>query len=138
MLRTSIGDDDEVAQSAATLTRHLDEFVEHEAKARNSTIAVVLMKTLIDVHSHGRIPDWFALLRRFDGIARDDPDFAGLVARAPASADGEPMGFLFVTHAVRLPGLAALERLFDELEGLSRKSGPYGSRLCTSRHRRCR
>lgn len=118
LLRTAIGDDEEVARSATTLARHLDEFVEREAEVRNSAIAVVLMKLLFDVYGHGRIPDWFALLRRFGAIAHDDPDFAGLVERASASADADAVSFLFVAHAVRLPGLAALERLFDELENL--------------------
>lgn len=118
LLRTSIGDDDEVALSAATLIEHLDAFAETEPEARNSTVAIVLMKTLFDVHAQGRIPEWFALLRRFDAIARDDHGFSRLIVEALAGGHGEPMGFLFVTHAVRLPGLAALERLFDELEGL--------------------
>lgn len=118
LLRTAIGDDAEVARSAACLAAHLDEFVEGEAELRRSTIAVVLMKLLFDVYGHGRLPDWFALLRRFAAIMRDDPDFSDLVTRAGADAGAEPIGFLFVAHAVRLAGVSELESIFDELAGL--------------------
>lgn len=82
LLRASIGDDDEVALSAATLTEHLDAFAETEPEVRNSTVAIVLMKTLFDVHAQGRIPGWFALLRRFDALVRDDHGFARQMIKA--------------------------------------------------------
>lgn len=118
LLRTAIGDGAEVAKSAATLTAHLENYSGGTPEAGNSIIAIVLMKTLFDVYGHGRVPNWFALLRRFDAIARENADFRAIVAQAALSAHGDTTAFLFVAHAARLPGLAALERLFNELEDL--------------------
>lgn len=119
LLKSAIGSDTEVAKSAQSLIERLDAMAEEDHEIRQSLIGIILMKLLFDAYGFGRIPGWFDYLRRFTLIVENDPDFREITGRIGARSDANPTGFLFVAHAVRLPGIAALANLFDALERLS-------------------
>jgi hypothetical protein len=119
LLQSAIGSDAEVAASAENLIDRLDRMEEESDEVRRSLAAVVLMKLLFDPYGYGRIPDWFDHLQRFVRIAQEDPDFSRVADRLAARADADPAGYMFVAHAARLSGVAALAGLFDALDALS-------------------
>lgn len=118
LLRTAIGDDAEVARSANTLIGALDELVDDTVEAGPPAVLIVLMKLLFDVFGHGRVPNWFAHIRRFASTVGDNVDLRKVIDEAGLSVGSDPSGYLFVAHAVKLPGITALEGLFDELASL--------------------
>lgn len=118
LLKSAIGSDAEVAGSARSLIERLDAMVEDGQEIRQSLVGIILMKLLFDAYGFGRIPGWFDHLRRFALIVEHDPSFREITDRIGTRSDANPTGFLFVAHAVRLPGVAALASLFDALERL--------------------
>jgi hypothetical protein len=115
-LIAAIGDDDAFRSSADRLVGLLDRLPDPDVSHAGG---MVLSMLLLDEFAFGRLPDWFALLQRFDAIAQDDPEFTGLTARVAEAADYDPIDFMFLAHAIHMPDLAALVRLFDDLDRLS-------------------
>lgn len=118
LLKSAIGSDAEVASSAQNLIKQLDAAIDENQDIRQSLIGIVLMKLLFDAYGFGRIPGWFDHLQRFALIVANDPSFREISDRIGTRSDANPSGALFVAHAVRLPGVAALATLFDALEQL--------------------
>src|SRR5690606_22997894 len=118
LLKSAIGSDADVARSARGLIERLDAMSEDDQEIRQSLVGIILMKLLFDSYGFGRIPGWFDYLQRFALIVENDPDFREIADRIETTSDANPTGFLFVAHAVRLPGVAALASLFDALERL--------------------
>jgi len=118
LLKSAIGSDAEVARSARSLIERLDAMTEEDTEIRQSLVGIILMKLLFDAYGFGRIPGWFDHLQRFALIVENNPDFREIADRIGTGSDANPTGFLFVAHAVRLPGVAAFASLFDALDHL--------------------
>jgi hypothetical protein len=119
LLQSAIGTDAEIAESAQSLIDHLDRVVEEDSETRQSLAGIVLMKLLFDPYGYGRIPSWFDHLQRFARFTHDDIEARRITDRLAARADADPIGYLFIAHAARLPGVAALAGLFDALDALA-------------------
>jgi hypothetical protein len=77
-LIAAIGDDDAFHQSAERLVSLLDRL---PVPGVSHAEGMVLSMLLLDEFAFGRLPDWFALLQRFELIAQEDPEITGLTAR---------------------------------------------------------
>lgn len=118
LLKSAIGSDAEVAASAQALVERLDAMEVDDGIADKSLVGIILMKLLFDAYGYGRIPGWFDHLRRFAQIVEDAPSFREITDRVQAGSYADPTGYLFVAHAVRLPGVPELANLFDGLNAL--------------------
>jgi hypothetical protein len=118
LLVSSIAKADELSRSADTLVSQLDELPETEIEAQHATSVMILMKVLFDSYGFGRIPNWFAWLRRFSSLVRGHPEFNDFAKQLEGTTSADAIGFLFVAHAAHLPGIAPLIRLFGELDAL--------------------
>ncbi|MBA4090099.1 MAG: hypothetical protein C0494_05835 [Sphingobium sp.] len=119
LLESAIGNDEHVAQSARRLVDRLDRLT-LESEMRQSLVGIVLMKLLYDPHGYGRIPGWFDYVQRFARIMREESQFSGAAEAVGAHGEADPARYVFVSHALHLPGLAALASLFDALDALPR------------------
>ena len=119
LLKTAIGSDAEVADSAQALVERLDALDVGERIADESLVGIILMKLLFDAYGYGRIPGWFNHLRRFAQIVAGVSSFREVSDRVMFESDADPTGYLFVAHAARLPGVPELASLFDALNALS-------------------
>lgn len=118
LLKSAIGSDAEVAVSAQALVQRLDALAVDDGIEDQSLVGIVLMKLLFDAYGYGRIPGWFDHLRRFAQIVENEASFREITERVIASSEADPTGYLFVVHAVRLPGMPELACLFEALDAL--------------------
>lgn len=102
---------------AASAGRVLEQWMAlPDAALRARLGPMVHYMVLIDEFAFGKLPDWFAWVRRLASIPQSEDS---LSMTEYEGANGETAAeFAFLAHAIHLPGTAALERLFDELDVL--------------------
>lgn len=119
LLLSSIGSADDVDRSAERLVERLDAATKSpdaRPEAEEAAAGIVFMKMLMDGYAFGKIRDWFPLLRRFRTIAEAKASYAHLFE---TKLERDPIQFMFLAHAVYLPGRPALSDLFGNLDGLA-------------------
>lgn len=84
--------------------------------ARQAFAAMALTMMLMDPYGVGKLDNWFDLLDRLEAVVQADPRFGKIVANATRSIGQEPLGFMFVSHAINLQSLADVSALFARLE----------------------
>ena len=114
LLLSSIGSADEVDGSARRLVGRLDAMAS-KPDANDAAAGIIFMKMLMDGYAFGKIRDWFPFLQRFRRIAGEKSTYAHLFE---TELDRDPIQFLFLAHAVHLPGRVSLSDLFAKLDAL--------------------
>lgn len=116
-LTATLGDARVVAESATHLVDRWRALPDEDT--RKNLGGLVHLIILMDQYAFGKIPDWFELILALDGIEPDDEELAFL-DRSMIGPEGESaVDFLFIAHAIQVPGLKALGRLFEVLNTMS-------------------
>lgn len=116
-LVAAISDSKAFAASAVSLLNRADR-LQSDAKP-SMTDGMVLTTLLLDNYGFGKVPGWFGLLRKLDTLTTKEHVFADLARSSTAASGGKnPIDFMFIAHAVHLPGLEALDSLFEDLDTL--------------------
>jgi hypothetical protein len=110
-------DDNDTERSVRSL---LDALARIDAGAgRDQAELMVLSKVLLDDHAAGAIPDWPALVRRFEGLCDREDEFGGIIRDAGDLIGRSAVEFAFLMHAVKPRGVESLQALFADLDGLT-------------------
>ncbi|GLS36058.1 hypothetical protein GCM10010869_16470 [Mesorhizobium tianshanense] len=80
---------------------------------------MALSQILHPQESLGLIDGWFNLLRQMDSEPAGRIDLQGIFGSSTAALGIDPISFLFMAHALHLPGLSELETLFSTLSELT-------------------
>lgn len=110
---------EKVDSSIAALLREIDDM---EEPARASMEAVALLNLCMVQSIASRVTRWFDLLRRFRSVVEREKDLARLIRETPPPAGHEDLtllGVFFLTGLSRLPSVARLEAIFDQLNGFA-------------------
>jgi hypothetical protein len=88
-------------------------------RTRQAFAAMALTMMLMDPYGVGKLDNWLDLVDRLEAVVQADPRFGKIVADAARSIGQEPLGFMFVSHAINLQSLTDVSVLFARLEAMA-------------------